>query len=157
MWLSYNNDYEVSIEGEVRHKKTGRILKGCVNLGYKRYGLTIDGKQKLVYSHHIVASLFLPAPTEPGCVIDHYDRNKLNDHPSNLRWVSVVVNNNNRTVQTKANNNKTDTHHHINRVEYYKVALEHKTKRYVKTFKTLEEAIIYRDELITELNKVSTL
>jgi hypothetical protein len=157
MWLSYNDKYEVSIEGEVRDKKTGRILKGCVIQGYKRHGFKIDGKQKMVYLHHIIASLFLPAPTEPNCVIDHYDRNRLNNHPSNLRWVSRSMNSINRTVQTKTNANKKEGHHHIVYVNYYKVAIDHKQKRHVKTFSTLEEAIEYRDKFIDELNKVIPL
>ena len=31
----------------------------------------------------------------PGAYIDHIDTNKLNNHPSNLRWVTVKENNNN--------------------------------------------------------------
>lgn len=46
-----------------------------------------DGKRKLVRVHRLVAKAFVEGETEEFCFVDHIDRNKLNNIPSNLRWV----------------------------------------------------------------------
>jgi hypothetical protein len=92
-WLTLNHQYSVSDEGLVMNHLTGKILK-CYDdrRGYDR--VDIFGKHKKV--HRLVAERFLPAPTEEGLVIDHIDHNRRNNNASNLRWVSISVNNRNR-------------------------------------------------------------
>jgi len=46
-----------------------------------------DGERKLVRVHRLVAKAFVEGETEEFCFVDHIDRNKLNNTPSNLRWV----------------------------------------------------------------------
>lgn len=94
MWLPLNHKYSVSDDGYVMNHITGRILKPQDDRrGYAR--IDLFGKHQKV--HRLVASRFLPAPTEEGLLIDHIDRNRLNNDVSNLRWASHLVNNQNRT------------------------------------------------------------
>jgi len=92
MWLPIDDTYSVSVDGQVR--KGNRILKGATDtLGYRQ----ISQYNKLKMLHRLVASRFLPAPTEETCEVDHIDRDKNNNHASNLRWVSKSANMMNRT------------------------------------------------------------
>ena len=47
-----------------------------------------DGERKLVRVHRLVAKAFVEGETEEFKFVDHIDRDKLNNLPSNLRWVS---------------------------------------------------------------------
>ena len=146
MWRSCHENYEVSTEGDVRNKKTGRILKGgvCKN-GYKKVCL---GFGNCVYVHWLVTEAFLPAPTNV-CVRDHIDRNKTNNHASNLRWVSHSENSYNQTLQVKSKSHKSDANHHIIQtkggfiVRFCKRDLTHQSYH-----DTLEQAITARDGVI---------
>ena len=55
------------------------------NLGYKRVGLQISGKQKHFYVHRLVAETFIPNPKNKP-FINHIDGNKTNNCVDNLEW-----------------------------------------------------------------------
>lgn len=56
--------------------------------GYKILGLCVGKNgQKQVFLHRIIAETLIPNPQDLGCV-DHIDGNKLNNHPSNLQWIT---------------------------------------------------------------------
>lgn len=94
MWLTLNDMYSVSDDGFVMNHLTGQILKlQDDRRGY--YRVDIKGKHRKV--HQLIADRFLPAPTEENLVIDHIDRDRRNNHASNLRWVTRKVNSQNRT------------------------------------------------------------
>ena len=52
--------------------------------------------KKNFYVHRLVGEHFLEKPSAEKCLIDHIDRNKTNNHVSNLRWVTHQENSNNR-------------------------------------------------------------
>jgi hypothetical protein len=150
MWLSIDDCYECSINGEVRNKKTLRILKTWT-AGTKRQYLycRVGGAgSKKTGVHRIVGNLFLPQPTCNEVEIDHIDRNPTNNHASNLRWVSKKVNINNRNPETKPRSNNQSGHLNIivvNECNSYIVNIKGK---YCGYFKNLEDAIKTRDTLL---------
>ena len=56
-----NNNYEISDEGEVRNKNTGRILSGSVNNGGYRT-VHINRNESPDFVHRLVAETFIQNP-----------------------------------------------------------------------------------------------
>lgn len=75
--------YLVSDDGEVYSKIKKRLLKKTINSGY--YTIKINKKQLLI--HILVARAFIKNPNKLPKV-DHIDNNRLNNHVSNLRWIT---------------------------------------------------------------------
>ena len=159
MWLTYDNKYEVSSEGEVRHKKSQKILKGYLSKGYKLTRIRNDENELVrVWFHRMIASVFLPTPTSIFCVVDHIDRDRTNNHPSNLRWVSISQNSiNSDRHNTDANSNS--GHHHIIKrpkgMYYVQIIRNKKNACYCYT-NSLEEAIKARDDFLTAESSLHT-
>ena len=88
--LDYEN-YEVSNLGNVKNKKTGRILKSYNKGGYAVVGLSkITGK--IFPVHRLVCQAFIPNP-ENKPQVNHKDKNGLNNNVSNVEWNTVLENN----------------------------------------------------------------
>jgi len=84
--------------------------KGCDNgHGY----LQIGYKRKLYLVHRLVAETFI-INIENKKEVDHIDRNKTNNNVSNLRWVSHIENNLNRTNNRSIGKRSCD----LNKKEY---------------------------------------
>ena len=62
------------------------------NAGYKRIALRKNGKPMKYSVHRLVAEAFLPRE-EGRDFVNHLDGDKLNNHYSNLEWVSMIENN----------------------------------------------------------------
>ncbi|EEX4920952.1 HNH endonuclease [Escherichia albertii] len=78
----------------IKHYRKGRILKpNSLKIGYQRYNLAYGS----IYVHRIVAFTFLGDRTNEGLEVDHRDRDKGNNHYSNLRWYTHQENCNNRS------------------------------------------------------------
>lgn len=81
-------NYEVSSDGKVFNKKTGRELKGTYARNeYHSVQLTINGKPKTLMTHRLVAEAFCDNPNH-YTIVDHIDRNKHNNIYTNLRWTN---------------------------------------------------------------------
>jgi hypothetical protein len=91
IWKTCFETYEISNEGRCRRRlKNGkvRILDGSVsNRGYRYFQLQRNGRRINTMFHHLVARHFI-GERPSDLVIDHIDRNKQNNHCSNLRYVT---------------------------------------------------------------------
>jgi hypothetical protein len=89
----YHGLYEASDKGLIRrvprsaaHTETHRILKPWTSTtGYHSVTLYTEGQSRKHRVHRLIASTFLPEPTE-GQEVCHNDGNKLNNAADNLRW-----------------------------------------------------------------------
>lgn len=79
--------YKVTEDGKIFNKH-GKQLKTYDNgRGYQILQLRVDGKSFTKAVHRVVAEAFLERPLEDS-EVNHKDGDKLNNHVSNLEWVS---------------------------------------------------------------------
>lgn len=105
IWIDarHHENYEVSNMGQVRRKKTNKILKqqkGSNN--YNVVTLWTNRNKKTKYIARLIWQSFNQCDCE--LTIDHIDRNKDNNKLSNLRCITMEENWYNRTIYK--NNNK---------------------------------------------------
>lgn len=102
---NYEN-YEASSFGQIRNKKTGRILKTACKGGYTQVGLSLNGYGKSFNVHRLIALTFLENPTNKPH-INHKDKNRSNNNIENLEWCSALENNLHKcaTLEQKTNQN----------------------------------------------------
>lgn len=129
--------YEVSTFGNVRVKKTGKLLNPRASVrGYHRVHLRqgIDNKNgKYVRVHRLVGETFYGL--HPDLEIDHIDRNRINNYWKNIRWVTKQENCKNckKTRRPKVFMNRPAI-----------VLLSREDGKLIKEYKNLQEAV---DEL----------
>jgi hypothetical protein len=83
-------NYSITINGEMRNVKLNRPLDGSIGThGYHQYVLSQNGKTKGILQHFAIASLFLENP-DGKPYVEHINKDdKLNNHITNLKWVST--------------------------------------------------------------------
>lgn len=142
------NNYVVSNLGYIKNHKTGRILKTplCKN-GYPMVNLSNKNIKKTFYLHSIVANSFLNKENEKY-EIDHIDGNKVNNKLDNLRFVNHSENQKNRKIYCFKKKLPASGHHHIYLInKYFIVWFRHNKLNHWSCHKTLESALVKRDEV----------
>jgi len=145
--ITTHPNYEISDAGEVRNSKTGRTLTPALTHGYHRITLCINNITSNWTIHRLVALYHIENPENYPCV-DHIDRNRTNNHVSNLRWVTHSENSKNTGY---SHYNRTGTMHHIviTRNGRFRVQITNGL-RVAKNFKTSEEAVAFRDQWMAD-------
>lgn len=147
--------YEVSNSGTIRsyrvkgysEKRTlipSFIKPRISQTGYLEVDLRDNtGKKVSRKVHRLVGECFLENPSNKP-QIDHIDRNSFNNDITNLRWATLSENSLNRSHQ-RINKN-------IHKTQYgFQVVFKQNKVRVVdKFFKSLEEAIAYRDTVLAQ-------
>lgn len=99
IWMKtkYAN-YEVSSHGNVKNTETGNTLTNSFGRSNGYYKVTlsvrINGERKTlpIEVHRLVAETFLTHNPSEKLVVDHIDGDKLNNHFSNLQWITQSEN-----------------------------------------------------------------
>lgn len=85
-------NYIVTSDGKIFNRKTGRELKGTISgHEYRTVQLSFHDKPKCLMVHRLVAEAFCDNPNG-YTIVDHIDRNKMNNDYTNLRWVTSQQN-----------------------------------------------------------------
>ena len=94
IWMTIKDfpRYEVSDKGEVRNKKTGRILKQSYNRGYAILQLTDGIQPKMKRVHRLVLEAFCPIENSENYEVNHKDCNTKNNNLNNLEWCTSKEN-----------------------------------------------------------------
>ena len=96
MWKKFiyegqETDYSVSTEGEVRKDTKKYMLSQSSQQDYKFVGLIINGKQKRMRVHRMVALTFINNPDNKPYV-NHINGNRSDNNVENLEWVTPSEN-----------------------------------------------------------------
>ena len=151
--MKLSSNYSIDVNGYITNTKTKRVLQPSkIGAGY--LAVKLEGG-KTFYVHRLVARCFLPAPTCVKCEVDHIDRNKENNHASNLRWVSKQENLRNRGIEMRPRKNSSFGHHHvgtclIREKQMFRVVFNRFYLRHYSVHETLDEAIKKRDQVIRD-------
>jgi len=92
----YDGRYEVSSRGEVR-RATGLAMKTFLaGAGYPAVKLSMSGRKRAHYVHHLVATAFIGSVTlgkrRLDWSVNHRDGNKRNNRADNLEYVTQLEN-----------------------------------------------------------------
>lgn len=89
--IGYEDTYLVSEYGHIKRINTGKVLKSNPVKGYLKIELCKNSIRKSFSIHRLVAMAFIDNPFNKEQV-NHIDGNKLNNHFSNLEWVTAKEN-----------------------------------------------------------------
>ena len=143
----YEN-YLIYEDGKVFSKKRKIFLKSLDNGdGYLIVPLCKDGKKKAFTIHRLIALHYIPNPHNYKCV-DHKDRNRQNNSLDNLRWVTNQMNCQNRGLVITNKLGISNIYQTDYGYRFYKTI---NGKRHGKRFKTLDEALKYKEEYLSNL------
>ena len=146
---NYDN-YKLDLDLEqVYNSKKNKYLKNTLNnVGYLRVRLYNKCKGTTFGIHQLVYICNNPTEDIIGYDIDHIDMVKTNNKIENLRKATRSENMSNRKTQK---NNKSTGIKNIYKTKYgYEFMLTKNGIKYYKFFKTIEEAIEYRDRVVLE-------
>tara|TARA_R110000868_G_scaffold82887_1_gene233848 strand:- start:186 stop:734 length:549 start_codon:yes stop_codon:yes gene_type:complete len=90
IWKKCFENYEISNLGNLR--KFDKIIQGSINnRGYRYFHIKRKNKKTTMLFHQLVAKQFIGERPD-NLVVDHIDRNKLNNNSTNLRYITFHEN-----------------------------------------------------------------
>lgn len=111
------SNYCITPDGKLYSLRVGSFMKGWVTQGYRKYSITFDnGSHKEMFAHRLVAEAYIPNLDPTKILVNHIDGDKLNNHSSNLEWVTASENN----THAYDTNLSTGKKHHKEGLEYLK-------------------------------------
>ena len=131
-------NYTINKDGEIKNKRTGRILKQFISDGRVRINLSKDKKSYSLRVHQLLAEVFI-GDIPDGYVVDHKDNNPLNNKLDNLQIITIRKN----LTKDKYRKGKTSKYPGvcISSVGQITSQIYYDNKNiYLGTFKTEEEA-----------------
>jgi len=136
-------NYIVYRDGRVQNKKTKRYLKPSLNTnGYYRMTLCTNGVEKRIYLHRLLALHYISNPHNYP-LIDHIDRDPLNNDISNLRWATQSINMGNATIR-RDNTSGHKKIYYMKRDNKWKFSTYISRAKKCKTFTTKTDALCYK-------------
>jgi hypothetical protein len=146
-------NYEVSSWGNVRNKKRGNILKPKIHKSdkYITHEVILYNedypKGKHMRIHRLVAFAFIPL-VDGKEDVDHIDGNSLNNRVENLRWSDKSENALNPNNKVRKDNKLGERNISKHRDGFALWFQRNGVQIYGGVYKTLEEAIKKRDEIV---------
>lgn len=90
--LSCAPEYCATAYGRICRRDNGRPLEGFPNgNGYLRVTLSVDGKRRNLFVHHLIAEAF-HGPRPDGLQLNHRNGIKTDNRPENLEYVTAKEN-----------------------------------------------------------------
>ena len=141
----YEGLYSIEEDGRVWSYISNRYLKQFIsNKGYYKLRLFKDkiGVNKLI--HRLLADVYIPNPDNKP-LIDHINHIITDNRIENLRWATSSENNQNNSLHKNNRLKEKNIYYHI-KYKDYRFRRMINGINHIKCFKTLEEAIAYRDD-----------
>jgi len=149
--VGYEDLYKFDkVKNQVFSIKNNIYISTRILRGYYTVPLTKNYKQTTFQLHRLVYMCHYPQEDISELLIDHIDRNPFNNNIDNLRAANKSQNQYNKTV---SKNNKLGIKNiHKSIYNTYIVTIKKNRKSHIKTLKTLEEAIEWRNIKLVELH-----
>lgn len=143
----YERLYAIEEDGRVWSYLSNKYLKHIdSSRGYYIVTLVKDKVKKYYKIHRLIAETYIPNPDNKP-FIDHINRDRKDNRIDNLRWATQSENNQNKTVH-KTNKLNEQYISYDTTLKYYLFSITRNGIKHYKRFKTIDDAISYKNEYL---------